>query len=990
MLLAAGLLLTAPTTDAAAPDQAAQPDGPAWRPIGGPPGRISRLAASADGAALYAVSVALTYRQDDQTQWWAAGKAARSDALYWSRDGGASWQPATNDLPPAPITALYADERPAQVFVGTAAGLWLGRPNGEWTQLTLGRTGLNIRRIVRGADGRGLYVAATADEPYPTSYVYRSDDDGRTWTVSEPLVGDSLTSDILEDLQIAADDARRLFLITRAGRLLHSPDEGATWRVLETAALETAGATVPARLAFAAERPRTLLFVRSTSPTGMVVERSEDGGASWRRLSATGLPATAQVGALTGLRGDVFLLSCDRGAYRSVDGGATWQPLEGALSSGGVAEFLPWPAQAEPPAGRSSGADSDPVVLAATGYGVFISWDGGALWQARSVGLPVNSRIVGLLVGAGQPGSIWALTDARPLAETAPPPLVLRSLDGGRTWSSAARGLPAVTALAWTTDAAAPDAGLLIAARQHFLRTGDAGLTWQVTALPEGNHTALAATAADPQVIYLGGRPALRSADRGQSWQPMPVTLPGQESQTGDVTALAVDPADADHVWAGLDDGVLESTDGGRTWRAAGLAGQPVRWLQNGPGGDAGPLLYAGVAEGGLYRLDSADGRWSPASTGLPARSTLLGFWQDPGRSGWLWATRDGGGVYRSTDGGDSWTNVTVGLGDTLATAITAAPTDDAARQKGDEASVLIGAANAGVWVWRPAGAADPTAPRAEPPTAFDARIELVWPHGGAGVTEAQRANIGLRIFARHSLEPAPCGWSSPVVIWQAMNNSPAELLAEAVPRAVDGQPFPFWELNNVDVSRATDTGNKIYFMVRSNRPDLATSIWAHGADPRTYFPQQDVPSGLATAPIGAIDARIQIVWPHDGAGNERPPAEATHINVAVVLFKHGTRLSVPVGWQPPGMTLYGAWNHQVGRPLTRAATPTVRTAGVVTYPAWEFNNVPAAQARDGTNRLYLWVQLDDIETYPNIWAHGADARTIFPKPDEPIRGCNP
>jgi hypothetical protein len=68
----------------------------------------------------------------------------------------------------------------------------------------------------------------------------------------------------------------------------------------------------------------------------------------------------------------------------------------------------------------------------------------------------------------------------------------------------------------------------------------------------------------------------------------------------------------------------------------------------------------------------------------------------------------------------------------------------------------------------------------------------------------------------------------------------------------------------------------------------------------------------------------------------------------------------------------------------------SVRTAGAITYPVWEFNNIPTARAADPASRLFLWVQLAGIVSHPNIWAHGADARTLFPLPDEPIRGCTP
>ncbi|MDQ1301738.1 MAG: Sortilin-Vps10 protein, partial [Chloroflexota bacterium] len=711
----------------------------------------------------------------------------------------------------------------------------------------------------------------------------------------------------------------------------------------------------------------------------------------WQRLNTTGLPAPARVRALAGVGAGTFLLNSDRGTFRSVDNGAAWQPLEGALSSGGVAEFLPWPERAKTPAavaGRAGepGAGAQ-IVFAATGYGIFISRDGGALWQPRVNGLPFNSRIAGVLATASQAEQIWVLNDTRPIPETAPPPLVLRSLDGGRTWSPAARGLPETPATAWAAAATrvAADTVIMIATRDRFFRTNDGGLSWQGVALTAGNHTAIAVAASDTRVIYLGGQPALRSTDGGESWQPMPVVKAGQDSQAGDVTGLAVDPANANHLWAGLDDGMAESTDGGRTWQGAGLDGKKARWLQSISPDGKSLILYAGVAEDGIYRLALPGGRWEAASKGLPDRSVVLSLLHDPKRPGLLWATRDGGGIYRSTDGGATWTNIAVNLGDNLAQAATLDFATTAPKNGGGDAGLLIGTANAGIWALRP-----PAGPAPAPPPALDARIELVWPHGGAAVSEAKRANIGFRLFARGSLEPPACSWLPRVTLWQAVNNSPAEPLEETSQRTVDGQPFPFWELNDVDVSRATDAGNSIYFMAQGDGPDLATSIWAHSADPRTFFPQQDVPSGLATGPIEAVDARIQIVWPHDASGVEQPPDEAPQANLVVMLFKRGTRLSVPVGWQPPGLTLYGAWNHEVGRPLAHEATPGVRTAGAITYPYWEFTNIPVARAMDPANRLYLWVQLDALETHPTIWAHGTDARTAFPVPDEPIRGCIP
>jgi hypothetical protein len=206
----------------------------------------------------------------------------------------------------------------------------------------------------------------------------------------------------------------------------------------------------------------------------------------------------------------------------------------------------------------------------------------------------------------------------------------------------------------------------------------------------------------------------------------------------------------------------------------------------------------------------------------------------------------------------------------------------------------------------------------------------------------------------------------------------------------VDGRPFPFWDLNDVDVSRANNPDAKLYFMVRTGGAAGATSVWAHSADPRTFLPFGDVPSGVASGAPRAVDTRIQIVWPHDGAGAERPASEATLANVAVAIFEHDTRLSVPVTWRPRGLTLYGAWDNEIGRPLSRQATVQARRSGAVTYPVWEFANIPVERAADPGSKLYLWVMVEGVETYPSIWAHGADARTLFPDMDQPIQGCLP
>jgi photosystem II stability/assembly factor-like uncharacterized protein len=946
-----------------------------WQALGTPPGRVTHLAAGPGGKLVYAVSAVSSNRRDDQTQWENAGALFRSDALYQSQNGGVTWAPVTNNLMPGPISALYVDPNTGTLWAGLQGlgneftrryGIWQsGDGGGTWTQVPLDRNDLAVARITRSSDGRYLYFGAVVASKYGSSYVYRSSDAGSTWTPAEVLRFGQGAGGVLADVVAHPSDPARLFVTTTCGEVYASTNSGESWALSRsTAPGPSEPCTGSAALAFDADQPDLLTVVRGGEADGaLVAEQSRDGGTTWSRVAGAGLPARSGAGRLVSPVGGTLLLGTSTGTYRSRDGGERWQLLEGLLSSGEASDFSWLPG-------------TPPILLAASATGVYSSRDLGALWQPSSTGLPFNSGFAGLLTDPDHPQRIFAITRQDLMASRPAAPLVMRSLDGGRSWTPAWQGAPATAAMAWAFDAREPGT-LYVGSYDGIFRSDNGGISWKQAATERDLVRALVVVP-NSDVVYAAGNPLRRSSDRGATWQSLgPILTGGSDHQTQPATGLVVDPANPAHLWAGLqEDGIFESTDGGQTWQSHGLAGLPVAWLVGDPSDRL--TLYAGVPGAGVYRYSSAaeGGSWQPASRGLPEGSTVRQLVPDARTRGMLWASRDGGGVYRSLDRGETWSNVAAGLGDNLATAL--APDYTTA------GGMLLGTATAGLWSTRLRPQGSP------PPEAADARIEIVWPHDGLPVSEARLANIGLRLFLPGSLVPPPCSWTPTVTVWQAVDTEPAAPLDAARQRSVDGRPFPFWELNDANVRPANDPQHKLYYMVRVAGATTATSIWAHGADPRTYFPQQDVPSGLATDVVDAVDARIQVVWPHDGMGNPQPVDRATSANVAVALFKHGTRLSVPTSWQPARITLYGAWNQEIGRPLAREAQVQVRQSGAIVYPVWEFNNIPVARAMQGADRLYLWVSVDGVTTYPTVWSHGADARTYFPYKDEPIQGCTP
>lgn len=274
-------------------------------------------------------------------------------------------------------------------------------------------------------------------------------------------------------------------------------------------------------------------------------------------------------------------------------------------------------------------------------------------------------------------------------------------------------------------------------------------------------------------------------------------------------------------------------------------------------------------------------------------------------------------------------------------------------------------------------------------PGVADARIEILWPHGGAPTADADRANLAAWLFLSDSLDLAPCQWNPRVQLYRAENAEPARLVAlgrKTAGRylAPDGTLIPNWEFNDVDVSAARDPKTRLYFFVALDGVPGRTNVWAHGSDSRTNFPRRDEPAGIALGPTGpqGVEAKIEIVWPHGDA----PVDEARLVNVSALVFRAGTLLSVPPEFAPR-VRLLRSLNNGYLEPVAVGEKRLIAGPGF-TYPAWEFNDVDVSAATNPANRYYFTLAVDGVPAASNVWSHGADARTYAPTLDEPTAGC--
>ena len=236
-----------------------------------------------------------------------------------------------------------------------------------------------------------------------------------------------------------------------------------------------------------------------------------------------------------------------------------------------------------------------------------------------------------------------------------------------------------------TTGAATASAG------DAALAVRNGGGRWGLSHGPEGgpgNTVAVAPSA--PETVYLGtGRGVFRSTNGGRSWRSAGLVPPASRdgSSVPGVTSLVVDRRTPSTVYAGLNsqwDG--GKWTGGTTYRRAiykttdgGKAWRALDLIgQPVAISPTGPsTLYAAAGgHGGKSRLlRSMDGgrSWQPADSGLPS-TYLWALAFEPTTPGTVYAAMGQRGIFASSDGGAKWRAVRVAVPHRDVTAIAVDP----------------------------------------------------------------------------------------------------------------------------------------------------------------------------------------------------------------------------------------------------------------------------------------------------------------------------
>lgn len=524
------------------------------------------------------------------------------------------------------------------------------------------------------------------------SGVFFSEDD-RNWTKSP-----NFNEGVFRFLVSPTNNTMVLAGTERAG-VWKSMDGGASWNS------SAEGIVPPGFFGLSYSAEAGVLYAATTS--GLYISRN--GGERWGQDQVTGTLGTAFSVATDRVEKNRILMGSDGGKiFQSLDQGRTFTLISGglppeiirsikiiafgatyAVTSGGSLyiynyETFRWSPLWIDPVKGALAVTADPkkpwVLYLATQDGMYKSETSGFTWAKSNEGIESPPQVYTVTVDESKEGVLYAGGTST----------VYRSTDSGVTWKPYKEGLPSNSAVtAVEIDPLHPE--ILLASLQDngIYRSTDSGITWKrlserlpvegvsVIAIdPKGTGETMIGTYLEGLYVSRAGREFIRSApgltlfvrglaadgdgrrlyagallggifrsdDDGETWQNRGLL----DRNIFDVQAPATQPGT---VFVGTGIGLSRSRDGGQTWsdlipRVSYLTSIAVDPRNR-------RIVYTGSLAGRLSRSADGGATWKEAGRGLPYL-TILSLTVD-GRDGTVYASLDGGGIYRSVNGGLDW-----------------------------------------------------------------------------------------------------------------------------------------------------------------------------------------------------------------------------------------------------------------------------------------------------------------------------------------------
>jgi photosystem II stability/assembly factor-like uncharacterized protein len=328
------------------------------------------------------------------------------------------------------------------------------------------------------------------------------------------------------------------------------------------------------------------LAANTEQPSGLF--RQAVGESEWRTLSK-GLPDHAEVRAIAihPNNPQIVYVGTQEGPYRSADGGDHWERLDFPDTGMVVWSILIHP------------QNPQILYLGTAPTAIYRSDNGGDSWKrlptvepAGMVRMGFPCRIIRLAADPSNPDELYAGVEVGG---------VIRSLDGGETWSDCCKEL-------------------LRLAEQDHLKSQIASDT-EIEGMMDSH--ALSVSAARPGTVFLATRMGLFcSPDRGETWQEMEIWRASPLAYARDIQVAPHDPktlyAALSSAALGKNGSLYRSQDLGQTWQRFDH-GVTVRstMMTVAPSRQNAQVVYCATRKGQVFGTQDGGATWNECS--LPA-----------------------------------------------------------------------------------------------------------------------------------------------------------------------------------------------------------------------------------------------------------------------------------------------------------------------------------------------------------------------------------
>lgn len=433
----------------------------------------------------------------------------------------------------------------------------------------------------------------------------------------------------ITDIEMHASDQQTIYAGAATGGVFKSTNAGTSWfPIFDNTLSLTIG-----DIAIAPSNPN-ILYVGtgeanggggSSTYDGLGIYKSTDAGSTW---TYSGLDEIGNTGRIVinpkdpekvfvAAMGDLYGKTPDRGIYRTVDGGASWQKVLFVSDSTGAIDIVINPKNSDTlyAALWERIRTINRETYGGVSCNVYRSFDGGTTWKILANGLPTssnNSGRIGLAISESSPNVVYAIyADKEGLFKG-----IYKSTNSGNSWA----------------------------------RMNDGSLT-NMFATYGWWFGRIHVDPTDPDVVYAIGYDLYKSTNGGSSWKNI------GNSVHVDHHAVYVHPKNPNFVLLGNDGGVYISKNAAGSW--VHVPNLPITQFYTCEVDAKNPQrLYGGAQDNGVNRTTTGklnDWRTIVGGDGFVA---LV----DPINNNYVYGASQNGALQRSINGGNSFSSGTNGI----------------------------------------------------------------------------------------------------------------------------------------------------------------------------------------------------------------------------------------------------------------------------------------------------------------------------------------